>query len=349
MPNLTITAYYTRRMIKFSLIGFVLLLILRVFWGIGSTYWQKAHPAPPPKPTVSFGKLPALSFPQKENLPTLSYRLETIEGSTPKLTEVGKVYLMPKPVASLLAFDRAKELAKKMGFQTEPTKISERVFRFEGQNSLSTLEIDIISQKFNLSYNFTSDQSVFSEKKLPNEEQAVMEAKSFLRQINLLSEDLEKGQAKTSYLKFSPPNLVSAISLSEADFVKVDLFRAKLDDLNVFPSHPNEAPVSFLFSGARELGKRVIQVNYFHQTVSQENSATYPLKSSGAAWEELISGKGYVASLGENQEGKIIIRKIYLAYFEAEAAQDFLQPIFVFEGDRDFMAYVPAIDPKWSE
>ena len=349
MTTLTETAYHTRRIIKYGSIGLVVFLMLRFIWGAGFTYWKKIHPPPPPPPTVAFGKLPAISFPQKENLPSLTFQLETIEGMTPNLADTGKVYFIPKPSATLLGLDRAKEMAKRIGFSLEPTKVSDRVYRFVGQNTSTTLEIDIISQKFSFLYDFEHDQSILAEKKLPSEEQAVSEAKSFLRQADLLTADLENGQTKVSFFRLAMPNLIPVISLSEADFVRVDIFRANLDDLKVLPPLPSEAQVYLLFSGSRELGKRIVKVNYNHPLISQEKSATYPLKTSSVAWEELIENKGFIANLPDDQDGKIIIRKIFLAYFEPETTQDFLQPIFVFEGDKNFLAYLPAIDRKWTD
>ena len=349
MANLTTTAYWTRKLIKYGGLALGAFLVIRFVWGIGIGYFRTVHPSPPPPPTVSFGKLPPLSFPKKEGLPKLSFKLETIEGNVPKLTTVAKVYFMPRPVASFLALDRAKQLARKMGFTNEPASLSETKYRFAGQNTATTLEIDIINQNFKLSYDFVNDQSILEEKKLPNDEQSVSEVKNFLRQIGLLSPDLESGQVKISYLRLVTPDLTPAISLSEADFVKVDLFRSELDSLRILSQDPNQALISFIFSGSRQPGKRIVEVNYNYHSVEQENYATYPLKNSTAAWQELIGNQGFVASLGENQDGKVTVRKVYLAYFEGRDIQDFLQPIFVFEGDRNFVAYVPAVDPKWIE
>jgi hypothetical protein len=55
-----------------------------------------------------------------------------------------------------------------------------------------------------------------------------------------------------------------------------------------------------------------------------------------------LAGKGFIANMGENVD-KVIIRNAYLAYFEPPDKQSYLQPIVVFEGDRDFIAYIPAI------
>jgi hypothetical protein len=37
------------------------------------------------------------------------------------------------------------------------------------------------------------------------------------------------------------------------------------------------------------------------------------------------------------------VRKIYLAYYDAGVYTEFYQPVFVFEGDKDFVGYVPAV------
>lgn len=347
MANLTKTAYLTRKSIKYGAVVIVIFFILRIIWNIGTNVYRQINPPPPPPATVSFNKLPALKFPKKENLPQFSYKLETIEGGVPSLDTIGKVYFMARPVANLLALDRAKQLASKMGFIGEPTKVSETVYHFVGQNPASTLDIDIISQRFKLAYDFISDQSIFVEKKLPNEAGAIQATKGFLSQTDLLYPDLENGPTKISYFKFAAPNLVPVASFSEADFVRVDLFRQDLDKKKILSSNPNQSLISFLFSGARDLNKRIVEVNYFHQTISIENFSTYPLKPTNTAWQELTNNQSFIALLGDNPDGKITVRKVYLAYFQSEENQNFLQPIFVFEGDKGFLAYVPAVDSKW--
>jgi len=38
---------------------------------------------------------------------------------------------------------------------------------------------------------------------------------------------------------------------------------------------------------------------------------------------------------------------VYLAYYDAGVPTDYYQPIIVFEGDQDFLAYVPAIASEY--
>lgn len=350
MASLTETAYYTRRIIKFGAIGVLVFIILKGAASAGFRYWRQRHPEPPPAPTVSFGKLPAIQFPQsKFNSADLTYRLETVAGGLPNLGDQIKVYFIPLQSPGLLNLERANNLAKRMGFFSEPEKISDRLHRWQKQKILnSVLTIDIIHGSFKIEKNWRDYQELFQEKMLPAKGQAMAEARDFLSQYSLLSTDLEIGEAQVDYLRFISPNLVPAVSLSEADLVQIYLFRPSLDSLPLLPPDPKQALVSLLISGSRDQEKRILEVNYAYFPIIRETTATYPLKNTAQAWEELKSGQAFIAvSSGSAKE--ITIRKAYLAYFENSLPQNYLQPIYVFEGSDDFVAYVSAISPEWTE
>ena len=260
-----------------------------------------------------------------------------------------KVYFIPVKKPGLLDLDRAKNQAKRMGFLSEPRKISETVYRWQKEKALlSTLEMNIVNDNFTIKKNWQEDQTLLVEKMLPIKEQAFIEAKNFLQTNGLPSQNLKIENAKVSFLRFVSPNLLPAISLSEADFVRIDLFRKKLNDLPVVPPNPKEASISFLFSGSRNQERRILEVKFTHFPAVGETSATYPLKTSAQAWEELKTGKAFIASLKKGKT-QITIRKIYLAYFENNILQNYLQPIYVFEGDDNFAAYISAISSDWIE
>jgi len=348
VATLTQTAQTTRRAIKIGIIGIVVLVVLKFGWDFSRDVWKRLRPPPPPPPTVAFGKMPALKFPEKET-PQLSYQLETIQGSLPDFADTGRVYFMPKEPPNLLALDRAKEQARRMGFNTQPELIEGSRYRWTTNTTPPTiLEMEINSGNFHYRYQYENDQELLVQKNLPTDEQAAQETKKFLQNNGLLTEDLATGSAEIDYLRYQPPDLVSAVSLSEADFVRVNLFRADLDGLRILPPNPKEALISFLFSGNRESSKRILEIYYYYFPIDFNTSATYPLKPINNAWQELQGGQGYLANLGQNEE-QIVIRKIYLAYYDSKEPQHFLQPIYVFEGDNDFFAYVPAIAAEWRE
>lgn len=349
MANLTTTAFYTRKGVKYGSIGIVVFLILRFAFHTAVDYWRERNPPPPPPPTVAFGNLPEIEFPDQESLPEeIIYKLETAEGIIPQAEDIGKVYTITKTNPSLLGLDRAKTLAGKIGFASEPTQITPRLYRFTSQTTpVTTLEMDTVTGYFTLKYDYRNDQSILAEKKLPSDEQAVTEAERFLTTLTILEEDIKDGEGKVSYYRFSPDKLLPAISLSEADFVRVDLFRQLLDEKQIISEEPGNSLIHFILSGSRERLRRIIEVKYVYSPLERENFATYPLKSASVAWTELNSGQAHIAELGDNQNGQVTIRRIYLAYYESEEPQNFLQPIFVFEGDKNFSAYVPAVDPEW--
>ncbi len=348
MATLTQTAQGTRRALKYGVIVLIVIIVLKIGWDVSRSVWKRLRPPPPPPPTMAFGKLPALKFPEKE-APELSYRLETIQGALPTLDDVGKVYFMPKEPPNLLALDRAKEKVRRMGFVAQPENIGNTHYRWTTTIiPPTTLEMEINSGNFHLRYQFENDQSLLIQKNLPTDEQAAQEAKSFLKTNGLLTDELATGSAEFDYLKLVSPDLTPAVSLSEADFVRVNLFRADLDGLRILPPNPKEALISFLFSGNRERGKRIIEIYYYYFPIDFNSSATYPLKPINNAWQELQEDKGYIANLGQNED-QVVVRKIYLAYYDSLEPQHFLQPIYVFEGDQGFYGYVPAIDPGWVE
>ena len=349
MANLTQTAYYTRRGLLFGGIAFIGILVLRASITLGVAIYKQLNPAPPPPPTVAFGKLPPLSFPESDfENENLNFRLETIEDDLPQLDDVGKVYFMPKKEPSLTALDEARKKADGLDFDSSPEAVDKFTYRWIKQSPLpKVLTMNINNGNFIVSYPYTNDQEILNAKYLPSTQQAAQETKSFLSQKGFLPNDLADGSAEFVYLRFDPPNLVEVNSLSEADFLRVNLFRSDLDELRIMPPNPKKSLVSLLFSGARSTDKRIVGVDYFYFPTDKETFATYPLKPIAAAWEELKNGQGYLAHVSKNTANQATIRRVGLGYFDSKLPQNFLQPIYIFQGDDNFFAYVSALAPEW--
>lgn len=353
MATLTETAYYTRKAIRGGILGILLFFFLKIVLDFSLATWRKINPPPPPPPTVAFGKLPALKFPPVTDgaspSASLNYTLETIEGGLPITPPTAAVFFIPKTAANLLSATRAVQFAAQLGFTGEPEKISERLYRWQAPNSpLKKLEIDILTFNFKISYDYASDVGVFAEKNLPTAEEAVREAVSFLERLGLAHPSLINGQSKTSFWQLAGSTLLPTTSLLQADAVRVDFSRENIAERKLLPSHPPEQSVYFIFSGNRNSANRMMEVSYRFWQVEKEQSATYPLKPAASAWEELKAGRGHLARIGKTTPA-VVIRTVSLAYFYSEEYQSFLQPIFVFEGDPDFIGYVPAISPDWTE
>ncbi|MEE9315610.1 MAG: hypothetical protein V3U97_00710 [bacterium] len=129
--------------------------------------------------------------------------------------------------------------------------------------------------------------------------------------------------------------------------VKINFFRKSFDNLPSKTPDPKKANVWFMVSGAREREKQIVASEFHYFSVDEDQSATYPIKLAREAWEELAAGVGYIANLGDNSEGDIVIRRVYLAYYDPGLETEFYQPRVVFEGDREFVAYIPAITAEY--
>jgi hypothetical protein len=331
----------TRKVIRFVLYGMVFLVIGKIVLDITIGVYRRIFPPPPPPPTVSFGKLPALPFPENQDLPELAITVETPDGKLPEFPTQMKVYFMPKPAQTQLSLDEARQKAAKLGYSPDGEQESEIIYRFPHKNALSVLRTNILSGAFSITYDLPADPGVL-ERVPPAPEIAVSQVRSFLSQATLLPEDLT-GPTKHEFLRAESGRFVTAIALTDADVVKVNLFRKDYEEYPSMTLNPDEGNVWFMVGGASEKERQMIAGEFHYFAVDEEKIATYPIKTSKSALEELTGKRGYTAKLGLNEDGKIVIRRIYLSYFDPGVPSDFFQPSVVFEGDDGFVAYVPAV------
>jgi hypothetical protein len=207
--------------------------------------------------------------------------------------------------------------------------------------------MDVVTNNFLIKYDYSQDMAVFEEKDLPSKDRAVIDAKNFLENLGLNPKALENGQAQVTFWQLNNTQLMETSSLSNADAVRVDLGRETFENMQLYSAHPPFEPVYFIFSGSSDSSKKILEASYNFWQIDTEHLGSYPLKTAAAAWEELKNGQGFIARLGQNND-RIVIRKIYLAYFYPADYQSFIQPIFVFEGDRNFLAYVSAVTAEWT-
>jgi hypothetical protein len=342
MSSLTQTAIVTRKIIRYGIFFILFLIIGRILLTGAISLYKKMFPAPPPAPTVTYGKLPKLAMPGITLPNNVSFTLETADGTLPKMPTQAKVFFMPKPASNLLSLSSAQNKAENLGFNPNGQGISSTTYRFPHKENPSTLEMNIVSGVFSISYDLSVDSEPISVRP-PVSEIAASQVRSYLSSADLLPSDLT-GTTRTEYLKLASGKFVSAISLSEANLVKVNLFRKNYDSLPAVTPDPNNANVWFIVSGTTDRGKQIVAAEFHYFTVDESQFSTYPIKTSDAAWKEFADGKASTASVGGGKEGdNIKIRKVYLAYFDAGTQTDFFQPIYVFEGDNGYVAYLPAV------
>ena len=146
---------------------------------------------------------------------------------------------------------------------------------------------------------------------------------------------------------------MNVISLSEADVVKVNLFRKSYDNLPSVTADPKQSNVWAIVSGGQQKDQQIIAAQYHYYPVDESQYATYPIITPQQAFAELQAGNEYVAQMGQYKDGDSLkVRNIYLAYFDPDSPSDFYQPVYVFDsGENDstnsFIGYIPAVSPTY--
>jgi hypothetical protein len=366
--TLTETAFWTRKLLG----GFVILVVLFVVVKVGLNLREKqvvTRPKSPKviEPTLAFGKLPALQFTQAANKRPNSYELKTVTGVIPQYPSIAKIFLMPKPAGvTFFSLEKGEEFAARLGFLGEPEELNASQYRWtqkveipevENKKAQRSLVVDVASGNFQLNYDLSSDP-VITAGTLPEEKVAVQKTITFLKELNLYADDLVDGH-QVAYLNFQGGRLAEVLSRTEAKFIRISFFRKGIKNAllgtevvggEITPIAPpkfDQAQVRVVFSPASEKERQFVRIDYIFWPVDYENFATYPLKSGEEAFNELVNNGGTVISGGD--QNKATIRRVSLAYYDPQEHQDFFQPVFIFEGDNNFIAYVPAVANTWIE
>lgn len=359
----------TAKTFRAVLVGFIAFFILYIVFTQIFTVISKVVISRQPKklepPSVAFGKLPKLalkSLALTGEAP--NYSLETTTGTLPQLPAKISIYKFVEPQASFLSLERTKNLAKKLGFVTLPKDISPSLYFWQEENK--SLRANTVTGNFEIDSDIS--QITLSVGDLPSPGEIKSMTKGYMDGKGLLRSGFEIGSQEVVLIKKNGSTLSKAISLSETSLAKIDFFRGlKAGDDNtipVLPQNPKKGLIELYYVG----GSNFPKVKYTVWDFDFEKGETYPLRSISSTWEDIKNNRGFITYLQHQGSDSleslnslslldIYIRKIYLAYFDDENIQNFLQPIYVFEGDGkdgdgqavDISIYLPAVDPSWIE
>ncbi|OGJ37854.1 MAG: hypothetical protein A2182_03590 [Candidatus Pacebacteria bacterium RIFOXYA1_FULL_38_18] len=339
-----------RKAVKYGIIALVVMIVGRMLLTAAVEFWRSINPPPPPPPTVGFGLLPKLLFPtQTDKEKPKSFKLETGLGNRlPELKEDrAKVFLSPKVIPNLLADQEVKQIAAGLGFIFEPELLTSRLYRWTKTGTLdSSLEIDLQTKNFLLETNYlTKPELVTNASRLPEEFEAVRRVKAFLDRVDLLPVDVATNAGEVIFLKSLGNKLEKAFSLSDADFLQINLDRTPIDGVEMYSPEPDKGVITAILSGVLSGQESIVRLENHYRPIDYTQVETYPLRSAKSAWQILQTGEGFIArSVGE----EVVVRKVTLGYYEDWFnEQAYLQPIYVFSGDNDFVGYVQAIDPQY--
>lgn len=347
--TLTEVSYYTRKL--FPIVATVsVFLILFYFLTVSFVkYYQSTRQKTVPINPV-FGKLTkiklstgGLSYPIEAN-----FNLDNIEGRPTEATSAAKVFFLPAKTTRFGYLEKIYLMAKTLGFDTEIIKHKLDSTRAIFEDSEKKLVVDIAD--FNFEYGLKGNQKkdFLEDATIPEDNRLRDSAKNFLGVLGKYSTELTKGYENTVYLTLDENGeFIATENIEIAKAAEVDFFRADIGDIPVvsakFPFSHNFVAMVFK-NNAHQILKA--QIKFFER--DKENFGIYPLKSGQTAFEELKNHKGIILSLGKNKN-QFTIRKMFLAYFEPDIYQEYLQPVFVFVGDSGFAAIVPAVQKEYIE
>lgn len=343
MASLTEVAYYSRKIIVFS---FLLITVTIIAW-IGTTsfisYWKKTHPPPPPPPNVKFGLLPKIKFPNQAIPENLQIKQETATGSFKQSSPSARVFFIPKTTTTFFAPDKARAKAQLFGFDNEPIILNKDLYQWiDSNHPLRKLTLNINNFHLTLTYNVAGDVNLAKQKQLPDKTQAQKKAQDLINNFALSSPDLQYPPL-VNYLKWENNQFIPIESLNQANFVEIKFIRSPTS-FGPFVYPPNQAPIRIILSGSKVKEKEITLLEYLYNIIDYEIYATYPLKTVQQAFEELKQKKAY---FNNYQKNTAVVRSAELGYYEELDSQTYLQPVYVFRGDDNFKAYVPAIENEW--
>lgn len=345
MATLKQVSNASKHILAVTAIGVVGILVIIFLVNIVKVINQSLHPTPPAPPTVDFGKLPPISFPANNSTQQFTFALDTLSGSLPDVGDRATIYKIQQSQPSLLALDNATNIVQKVGFSSTPVRISDTDYKWTNSDSLQkTLTMNVFNNNFSISSDFLNDQNVQKGNNLSDQNGAIGLATTFLQNLGLFPQDVDTNKTKATLLSISNGQLVPATSLSDAEIIRVDFFQSDVNKTPIFYPNATYSTMSMLIGGGNP-NSQIVDAHFYHQTIDSAHG-TYPIISSQQAFDALKKGQAYISSY-DNTGTTITIRNISLGYYMGIDQQQYLQPIFVFQGDHGFYAYVPAITAEW--
>lgn len=350
--TLTELSYYFRKAAPFAILGVIVVLILYYGVQIVILVAQLNKPAQveqslPIDPV--FGTIPAPVIREATNSALFTYTLDTLEGEpiTPETT--GRVLFLPEATATFGFREKIFVMAQTLGFNTEIVS-----YRLENNKTATftddeqRLEVDITNFNFDYEYNLLSQETErLNGARIPSQERIISTATDFLKNVGRYPAELARGKTNIIYLAFNPQTeqLTVVDGPENANMVEVDFYRADIDEIPVAsPRYFNSQNYVILLFGPDD--SKVIRARMQFFESSEEQTGVYPLRDGDTAWQALQEGGGYVVSAPQDTN-QVSIKKMFLSYFDPDTYQPYLQPMYVFLGDNNYAAYVPALSAEY--
>ncbi|KXK08038.1 MAG: hypothetical protein UZ21_OP11001000846 [Microgenomates bacterium OLB22] len=206
-------------------------------------------------------------------------------------------------------------------------------------------ELRVDTQTFNFTYerDYSSEEALFTESAIPSQERIEAIASDLLRKLGSYHKIFAAGATNLTYLRYDPQtkDVETLPSAQGATMVEVDYFQPDLLGLRVVTEKYFTSTNHLVFAfpgGVPTLLKGEIAV----WELDTDRAGTYSLITGDEAWDRLQRKQAIIVA-NQNPSSTIKIESMYLAYLEPSTYQPYFQPVYVFQGANNFIAYVPAV------
>lgn len=353
--TLTEVNFNVRRMAPFAII--VILILLTIYFAIKllliltslDSQNQNQNTVKQIAINPIFNKIKPIQVPETGTSGNFSYVIDTLDGTThiENATSAASVFFLQKPAATFGFLDEIYTMAKTAGIDTEVTKhtLADRQATFDDGKRKIVIDIDTFN--FSYEYYLDRDEALFS-REIGNSINSLESiGGNFLGKLGKYNQDLSRGKRNQIYLKYDKESRqISTLESSEgANMVELDYYREDVDVYPVVTTTYYNSP-HYVIAAMRGTSLDIVkaQVAYFER--SKDQVGIYPLRTSDQAFEDLKTGKGMVISSSQ-PDGEVKIKKVFLAYYDPDTYQEYMQPVYVFLGENKFVAYVMAVTDEY--
>lgn len=340
--TLTELSYQVRKLLPFFILFILFFLIIFYSFKLFFIYLEMNQSKSVITPNL-FGKINPPEIKEATTSANFIFTLDTVEGQPVTTTDSAKVYFLPQPATRFGYREKIYFMAKNFGFNTQEIK-----HKLQGNTALfedddQSLLINISNFNFKYDSKFDLSSLALTSSFIPSKKEIENKAIDFLKKVGRYPDELAIGTTRVIYLKYDPglDSYINVENRSEANLVEVDFYRADQDGIPIVsPKFFNSQNYVIMFFTEDDYKVIKSQIAFFEKSESQVD--LYPVKSAELAWEELKNGKGKVVAATQGKKN-VFIKKISFGYFDPDIYQSFLQPVYVFLGDNNFVGYVPAI------
>ncbi|MCL4374317.1 hypothetical protein M1523_00495 [Patescibacteria group bacterium] len=347
--TLTEVSYYSRRYMPAAILVFLLVLILyyslRLVVMVGQTQRSTVVSVNP-----AFGKIPRPVLEKPASVSgQLNYVLDTIEGQPVTSTAAAQVFRIPEATPNFSYLTKIYLVAKNIGFDTETvkhTKVGNEAVFDDGTQKLS---IDITNYNFTYDLQFAQDHQLFASNGAQLQQSAAeQKAVDFLQLVDRYPDGLAQGKTNTTFFRYDI-NLRQMQPLPSADganVVEVDFYRPDIAGYPTVSSQYLNSQNYVIMAVDNDGSFRVLRAQVRYYDVSSQQVGVYPVISGDTAFSELKAGHALFVNVPVNG-GTVNIKTMFLGYYDPTSYQPYFEPIYVFWGDNQFAAYVPALTSEY--